>query len=435
MEDSTRTAVRAPAPEAGPPDAPRPTGRRLLWRWGPPLVAFLASNLMYAVAAARGGYHYLDASVHTRFDSVQYLGIADRGYEMFSCGVNARLAANYGADSWCGNAGWFPLYSGLVALLRRVTGLSLDGAGFVVTELATLSLVLLAWWALSQALPAEEGQGVAGPGSGRDGAPARTLAVLALVLLIPGAVYFHANFPMSLAVAASMAYVLFLARRRWVAAGLAGALATAAYPIGGLVAVVGLVAVGVLVARRRLTAGRAVGVLAAVCALPAAGMLAVFAVLQVTVGHWNGYFLIQEHYSGGRGHNPVGNFRWEVARPARVWVVDPDPHLVARLHETVRLSIWVALALVLLVVAAAVVGARRDRLTAVDAGLTVFMVAMFVAPLVVGNQVVQYRSHTLLVPGLLVLRHLPAWLLWPLVVLLVPLAYRMGTLFFPSLLT
>lgn len=395
----------------------------------PPLVAYLLSHTMYAVAAARGGYDYLTAQAHARFDALHYLTIAEDGYRMFRCGENPALAANYGADSWCGNAGWFPLYSWLVAALRALTGLSPKAAGIVVAELATLAIVLLAWWLLVRVLPRRSADVPART------ALARALAVLAVIMLIPAGIYFHASFPMSLAVAAMLAYTVLLAEGRWVWAGLAGAGAAAAYPIGVVVAVLGLVTVAALAWRRQLSLRRAVGSVAAVCGLPAVGVLTVFAAMQITVGHWNGYFLTMAHYSGGRGHNPIANFHNEVSRPARVWVRDPEAHLVERLHPTVHLAVWAALGLVVLVVVAAASAAVQGRLIPLDIGLTAFAVAMFLAPLIVGNQVVQYRSHTLLVPGLIVLRHLPAWLLWPLALALVPLAYRMGTLFFPSLLT
>jgi hypothetical protein len=51
-----------------------------------------------------------------------------------------------------------------------------------------------------------------------------------------------------------------------------------------------------------------------------------------------------------------------------------------------------------------------------------------------GAHISQYRSHTLLVPALVVLRHLPGWVLGLLAGLSLPLAYAMGTLFYPSLL-
>jgi hypothetical protein len=58
------------------------------------------------------------------------------------------------------------------------------------------------------------------------------LACLALAAVFPGSVYEHALFPVSLAVAAGMAFLGLAARRRWTAAGLAGAAAAAAYQPG-----------------------------------------------------------------------------------------------------------------------------------------------------------------------------------------------------------
>ena len=63
-----------------------------------------------------------------------------------------------------------------------------------------------------------------------------------------------------------------------------------------------------------------------------------------------------------------------------------------------------------------------------------FTLLAFVLPLFAGTQISQYRSHALLVPGLLLLRHLPAWLLVPLAVPSALLAYKMAVLFFSWLL-
>lgn len=415
------TATASPIPATAHDD---PLRWRRVGRWlyavVPPLVAYLFGHVIFWVAAARDGFDYLSAASHYRYDSVHYSSIANSGYELFRCADRPDLAA-WGPDAWCGNAGWFPLYPWSMRVVRSVTGLTTSQAGWLVTELAGLAIVVVLWWLLARL----DGDAVTAADR------ARRLAVLALAVVVPAGVYFHAIFPMSLAAAAMLGYAALLTTGRWVWAGLAGAVATMAYPTGGLVAVVGLVVVGVLVWRWQFTASRALAALAAVCGLPALALLGVLVFMQSTMGHWDAYLKVGAKYSD-QGHNPVDTFVHVVTEPSSV--EGTLPPMVARLYLTLHLEMWATLALVLLACAGAVAARVRGRLEPVDAGLAAFAVLMFVAPLAVGSHVSQYRAHTLLLPAIVLLRHLPGWLLWLLAVALLPLAYRMGTLFYPSLL-
>jgi hypothetical protein len=423
VTDDERVAV-SEQPARQPPPATRPRRAAVVRFAVPPVVTYLAGHLLYLVAAARTGTRYLTASAHERWDSALYLQIADRGYHMFVCNEDPHLAF-YGT-AWCGNAGWFPLYPWLIRAVHALTGWTDGTCAVLVTEAATLTAVLLFWWLLVRVAEpvAPDGWGVGLRGTGL-----RNAALLALVAVFPVGVYLHAVFPMSLTLAATLACLGLAVRQRPVAAGLAGAAAAAAYPLG---IAAGLAAVVVMVTAGRQ--GRHLAAAAVTAALSLAGLGLVFVTQQLTTGHWDAFFLSQDKY-GGQRHDPVSAFVAMVTQPQGPPIGPPtSAALNHRLDVSVRAEMWVSLGLLLAGCAVVAAEALRRRYRPLDAGLLVFTAVTFVVPLFAGTQISQYRSHTLLLPGLLLLRRLPAAVLWALVLPAVVLAYRMGTLFYLKLL-
>jgi hypothetical protein len=239
---------------------------------------------------------------------------------------------------------------------------------------------------------------------------------------------------MSLAAAATMACLGLTARRRWVLAGIAGAATAAAYPIGAAAGLAAVVVVAAMAWRDRPVWPRYVGRAAIIGGLSLAGLVLVSVVMRLTVGHWDAFLLSQAKY-GGQRHNPVSAFISMVSHPQGApMTVKSTPPLVHRLAVAELSEMWASLGLVLLGCALAVAAGLRRRLVPLDAGLAVFGVVAWLVPLFAGTQISQYRSHALLLPVLLLLRHLPGWLLLLLTIPAGLLAYKMGTLFYVSLL-
>lgn len=408
---SAPAAARAPeAPATAPEDPQSPRWRRGALALLPPVLAYVVGHLVYTVAGALVSEPFLQVMGRARADSGLYVMVAERGYELFLCDSDPILAPQFAPGAWCGTAGWFPLYSGLIRLLTWSTGLGGFEAGLLVTEVCLLLSFVLLWRLLR--------------GTSRPVAA----AVLTLAALLPAGVYLHAVFPMALAGALLLACVTAVAARRWVLAGLAGALVAAAYPMGVAVAAIGFGAVVTLLGRGELRSWAALRAALGVIGLPLAGLGAVFAVHRLTVGRWDAYFLIQEHYGNGV-HNPLHSLAKLAIEPSVIVIAEPRQDLLWVLHTFTDAELWWSLALALLAVAAAVIASGRGRLRPFDAGLALYAVAMFVGPLIAGPGVSQYRSHTLLLPALLVLRHLPARLLWPYAAAAGVIALPMGMLF------
>ncbi|MFD0595986.1 hypothetical protein ACFQZ4_29935 [Catellatospora coxensis] len=211
MSSAPAAVLTREAPATAPQDAPRwrSRGRALL----PPVLAYLVGHLLYTVAGALVAEPFLPITGRVRADSGLYVKIAEQGYELFLCDSDPILAPQFAPGAWCGTAGWFPLYPGLIRLLTSI-GLGSYEAALLVTEASLLLSFVLLWRLL------------------RNTARPVAAAVLALATLLPAGVYLHAVFPMALAGALLLGCVTFTAARRWVLAGVAGALVAAAYPMG-----------------------------------------------------------------------------------------------------------------------------------------------------------------------------------------------------------
>lgn len=358
-----------PVPRVGAGLIARRVQFAAVWsRVGPPVLLYLAGHLLYALAASWYGFDWLSADSRIRWDGGIYLDIAHTGYYAGPC-----TEINPSADkphAYCGNAGWFPLYPYLVLFITKVTGLELSASGVLVTEMCALAMLTAVWHLLGTT------------------ATARKFACLAVAEAFPSGVYFHATFPMSVAVLLALVTFALLMRGRWVLAGLTGAATAAAYPLAVLVAPA---SVALLLIPRGRWSWRRVATAAYVSGLTGSGLLAVFGLMYLTTGRFDAYLRIQtSNYDHGI-HNPVDTF---------LVVLDRSPLAVSA--EMVFAISLLALALLALRGATA-----RRQATVLDWTLaTVYGPLLLVMPLIAGANQAQFRSHTLLLPLVLLLRHL-----------------------------
>jgi hypothetical protein len=288
--------------------------------------------------------------------------IAQNGYYLFPCSDQPGIVQpGTPADAWCGNAGWFPLFPMLTRVLH-VTGVPYDVAAYAISLGALLGCFILIWRLLDFRQP----------------------LWLALAALLPGAVYHHLTYPISLASLALLGAVAALRAGSWPWAAACAAVGAAAYPNTGLLALVVPVAVAVRW-RRWLPA-------VASFLIGASGWIFTAAVFQLGVGRWDAYLLTQKKYGNGV-HNPLATANHLLTGSARL---------------DTRLSFLVALALSALVVLGyfRVRPAERSE----SAVLVALTLGLLVIPLIAGPSVSAYRSHALLMPAVLALRNLPTWL-------------------------
>jgi Gpi18-like mannosyltransferase len=350
--------------------------------WLPPLAAWLAAAALLCGAASATGHSPIEASTWARFDSGHYESIARRGYDLHRCrpgeGPSARA-------HWCGNTAWFPAYPLLLAA-AGVVGLPLEPAGVVISWLAAAVTLLLLWrWFLC-----------------------RRFGALACAAFAPGAVYLYAVYPMSLFALASVVFVRLLERGHR-AAGIAGAVAALAYPIGMV-----LVPVVAFVHARRRPAR------AALLAAPA--MVAGVALLiaqRLQTGSWTAYFDVADNYGGLR--EPAGTF-WTWLRV--LWQSSgPFGYTLAPVWQLLLVTV------LLLAVVAAVVRHHDER----GIALVVWCAGVWIVPLLQPGQSL-WRSEAALMLLMPLLARMPRPFAWTAAVALVVVGFALAHGFFAGTL-
>jgi hypothetical protein len=359
--------------------------RRLAAALAPPLVLWALSAAAVLSACVWAGESPWEARPWTHGDSGLYLDIARHGYTLYRCGAD-----------WCGNAGWFPALPWLAAALHWATGLSLVAAGVGIAfafHAATLVLLWLTFLGRRFTFGA--------------------LGALAYAAFAPGLVFHESFFPLSLLAFFTLLHLWFLHRGRWVYAGLAGAAAALAYPVGIILALTS--AVWLLV--QRLPLATRLRAVAAASGLTAAG-LGVFLVDQrLELGRWNAYLLVQRKY----GHvleQPFAQLENALSilhhhSPFAVTTIIPVQKTFGITTVTADETILVA---IVLACGLAAIALRRsfDRFSLL---LAIWAIGFWVIPQL-QSEVQSYRIDAGLLPFALFLPRLPR----PLVVLFVLLA-------------
>jgi hypothetical protein len=360
--------------------------RRLL----PPLGVFLLAQARLWRSARTAGAHPWVANAWARWDSGHYLSIAQRGYEFFSC---ARVPG-YGPNAFCGNTAWLPAYP---LLIRALTLLHVrpEVAGVLIAGAATVAMLTLLW---NGFLDAEL-------------SPAAILTLL-LAGLFPGHVYQYAVFPVSLCICLHVAALHAYMERRFVWAGIFGACSAFIYSSGVFIAAVfGLHA---LMTERRKPFRDQLRVLLATSGITALGLIAFLLMLQIQVGTWQAYFLVQKKYA------------YQATWP---WIAIIDHvHTMQRSTQDTQ-TVFVAVLATLLLI-----GAARAPRRAIDGALALFVLAYWWVPLALGGSLSLYRSEAVIVSAVPLARKLPVPILIVLLILAFILAAKMDVLFFRNVL-
>lgn len=385
------------------PTAPSRRARFLLVAL-PPLVAFVVGQALDYAAAAHygfaGGFFGPGRWIHK--DAHLYLAIATRGYTLFRC-----HKSTIPPHSYCGNAGWLPLYPGLIRLLRGF-GAPRTWAGKYLAEAFALGTLVLVWLLIGPSWSA------------------RSLLALALAAVFPGQIYYFAVFPVSLVAFLSAGFLLLLSRRHYVLAGLAGAAAAWAYPTGFLLPGVAVLYTAIA-DRGRSFADWLERVLPS-AGIAALGTVALLLTYQVWTHAWDAYFLVQAKYGNGF-HDPAAIFLASLkggGPPVRYAIQGPNPgykYLAARAQTVLVAALVLTLAVASLTV-------WRTSLTRTDWVVLCYTVIVWLFPLTQSIAVSRYRSEALLIPCVALVRRLPVAIQIPLVAAAAVIAFGMAGLFF-----
>jgi hypothetical protein len=338
-----------------------------------PLLVWACAAVTVLITAAVLEYDPLDSSTWWRWDSGNYEDIARDGYQLFRCEEEP--------DKWCGDAAWFPAYPWTFGGLHQL-GLPLRGTAVVVSWLFAAGTILLLW---ATFLRRRTGSAV--------------VAGLFYAAFAPGQIYHYAVFPLSMLAFFTVACLWLTYRGRYVAAGIAGAVAALTYPAGVLLAPITAVW---LVGRRSVPLAERLLQAALTSGLTLAGFWVLILDQQIETGHWDAFFLIQEKYEVLHGSQNPFVATWNVLRGA---VESPS--------SGIGLAVAVQTALVSLVLVLVLARAIKERqpLDSADSLVLVWAIATWA---MLFQAFSFYRGQAALLPVSILVARMPPRLAWPL---------------------
>lgn len=373
----------------------------------PPLLATIAGRMIVQLAGALAGQSVWSAADFRRYDSNLYLSIADQGYFFYPCNDGSL------PPTWCGNGGWLPAYPFLIRALGILL-LPRSWAGVLLSELFLFLSLFVIWnHFLGARLRLEN------------------LLVLGLAALFPGNVYFHAIFPMSMAVFLSLLFVRFIQQGRTIATALSGFAAGLTYSSGILLSSLGAIRLLTdLWSRRRPSMHTAIAAFAS----PAAGMLALLLIQLAMTSVWGVFFKVHEKYYV----HTLPPFQTlltpflDLAKP-EIW----GSRYALELGKALQTAVVVVFACVLVIVTSAswtragrhAFGVREEQ----EALILALALVYLLFPHYFGNPLhSHYRGESLLMPAVILARRLPIVVNVTFLLVFLELTMRMSVLFFQS---
>jgi hypothetical protein len=359
---------------------------------------FLLVHAVLALVIRYMGMGYFDVNNWSRWDSDNYLWIADKGYEYMSC--SGVFDYPVGSPYMCGNAGWFPGYP----MLIRLFGLLVSNAklaGLLVSQvflfhLLYLVLVLAGIRSISM----------------------RSFLFLCLTAFNFGFIYYHAIFPVSAVVfMALLALHSYRRGNKWLCGLLCFLIATF-YPSGFLLGVVFTLYQAV----KNHRSFKAFLLSLPYMVLGILGLLTVFGILQLSVNDWQAFLKVQAKLGNNGFHNPIGaivNYITPAFKPYKVETF--------QYYQAVIVLLALLTFLVLFIVKK---GYRND----LHLWCFIYLNVFFFFPWIVGEHPSVYRADALLLPCLLALKDARMPLLLGLLALMLVVGIPVCSLFFRHIL-
>ena len=368
---------------------------RWLLRWGAPLAAFLLVRCLLWVSFAAAPVaknaeelqHRQDGTVSapatsfdvnawSRWDSHVYRTIAQRGYEFYPCDIPWDGVPISRAGEWCGDTAWFPGYPALMWVTARL-GVPEAIGGLLWSALFGVLTLWLLW---TRFLPM--------------GGGAKNALCLLLAAAFPGAIYYHALYPISIAAFFVLLAVHMAIQRRWVLCGLAGAAATFAYPQSAFLGPI--LALWILCNFRDAAWWKRLGWIAIIGSIMSAAVVLVFAVQKYFVGSWVAFFVMQSGYKDGGLHSPLSTL-----------ASSAQELLQSRSHMALGAEVLFVSAMMAAIV---YYFSRQKRHSPAEWCLAGFLLMFWLAPLVLGHYSLA-RRFSLLVCAMPLAQALPErWL-------------------------
>lgn len=330
------------------------------------LCMLVIHHLFVYITALGTSYSLFNPADYVRFDSYLYLDIAGKGYELFPCWQRFEVYP-VGSPDWCGNAGWMPLYPALIKLLVLL-GMQDYLAAWVLSRLFQLTAYTFIYLLV--------------PKTNRTG----LFASLILAAIFPASIYYDAAFPISLMLALYTGSFYLWNKGMTLPAGILAFGIPLAYSTG-FVSLLPWLLFSFLLFRAGDPRFKGAFLMAISVA---AGYASFFVFQKISLGVWNGFFLVQAKYGHGL-HNILPPLRDMLKS---IWLSGLN-------HNWQNIQSLVCLALLIPVF----------RIREKDAQTLFFKLsfgAFLLFPLLVGSdQLSLYRSESLLLPAVILLAHKP----------------------------
>jgi hypothetical protein len=355
-----------------------------------PLFALLISSL--AISAALYSTKGLDVNNFIQGDAGHYLAIAQDGYNLFSCSS----LEGYPPDGWCGNAGWLPGYPLLLRFFQSLSYNNIIYIGLILSLILTLLNLNIIFHLLKIGKVDDR----------------KIFLLLTIAACFPGAVYHLSLFPMSFVVLGALATLIFFEKKSYLISGLFGGVVAFSYSTGFLLAPT-LCLGGIRKSdfKQSLISPLFVG----------GGLVATWIYFYLVVKHWNAMFMVQAKYGHGI-HNPLTTLYQQI---------EPVINLNDQSFVIAAQSLFVALALLVVFLYKVF---HRKKFSSLDNMILIYSLIMWLFPLIMGKGVSLYRAESLLLPLVILFRHLPNPFIYIFTVVAVFLHFFMSRLYFTSIL-
>ena len=318
------------------------------------------------------------------WDAFNYLYIRNHGRTFGVCGTPGFPPPLLPNARWCGYAGWLPGFSYAIKLFSP-PGFEAARSSVIIPSLFLIAALAIAW-----------------VGWTREVSLGKSVTVLLLISVFPGAVYNYAPYPTSLALLGILVATFAAIRNRplLITVGIAVAVVTYSTAVFAALALIAAMTLALWDLGWKAMAKRAAWGLAGFCSLAA---LAVHD--QIVFHHWNAYSLIQSEAHPNFELPGVQTFDLVFRR-------NTVPQLLVGHTGAIVMAVQAVLSIGL-ILAACIIGSwwwwRNGRSpmdlypAAIGLGVLLYIVSS-------GTGSVWHRGVVLAAPSVLAFRHMPAWL-------------------------
>jgi len=316
----------------------------------------------------------LDTYTWTQWDQQHYLDIARSGYRAFPC----LLESGFNQGDWCGNAAWFPFFPllirGLSLLLHKQDNEVYIGV--IVSNVFFLLLLLYAMPLLSQDIGCKQkGNNI--------------LFRSLFFALFPSSIFFHSNYPLSLALCAGALSLHFIFNNKPLISIPLSFISCVTYPpMLVLTAPIGIYGLCML-SPLKIKKAKPLHLLSwSLCvATPCLSYYIAQIYIDLNTGISHSFKLVGEKYGHGL-HNPINAFKSVLIR-------------ASKLNEFSSLqTVFLVLVVVSITVCYLISNHKRPYshsylIRPKELAMCSFMCSFLILPMVVGGAVSTYRTESL----------------------------------------